>query len=98
MQGKEHSVEAGAGSVPCVTLGPEVFRFTSHQEWVNKAQSWFRNRMPIEAQRSRRYLAVDAVGRVCMIGRDFMRARDEGTFPVMVCLIDGPDKQSGSPT
>lgn len=27
-------------------------------------------------------LCVDAVGRVCFIGKQFMRARDEGTFPV----------------
>lgn len=27
-------------------------------------------------------ICVDALGRRCTIGRDFMRARDEGTFPV----------------
>jgi len=69
-------------------LGPEAFRFTSFQEWVNKAQSWFRNRIPEPARSRHRYVAIDVTGRVCLIGADFMRARDEETFPVVVYLID----------
>jgi hypothetical protein len=47
--------------------------FQSFQEWVNKAASW------IGGTNS---LCVDAQGRICRMGMDFMRARDEGTFPV----------------
>lgn len=59
-------------------LGPEMFRFTSFNEWVNKAHSWFSN------CGVRHYVAVDTKGRVCVSGREFQRARDEGTFPVVV--------------
>lgn len=71
-----------------IQVGPEAFRFTSFTEWVNKAQGWFAARIP-PASRGR-HLCVDAVGRVCLIGRDFMRARDEDAFPVVVFLIDAP--------
>lgn len=73
---------------PAIQLGPEAFRFDSFQQWVNKAQGWFQSRMPERARAGRRYLALDAVGRVCLIGSDFHRARDEGAFPVVVYLID----------
>lgn len=46
--------------------------FHSFQHWVNKAST----RVPEGA------VLTDAVGRVCRVGKDFMRARDEGTFPV----------------
>jgi hypothetical protein len=71
-----------------VQFGPEAFRFSSFQQWVDKAQSWFQTRIPEPARSRHRYVAVDATGRVCLIGADFMRARDEGTFPVVVYLID----------
>lgn len=71
-----------------VRLGPEAFRFTSFAEWVNKAQGWFQARIPDRAKSGQRYIALDAAGRPCLIGSDFMRARDEGQFPVAVRLID----------
>lgn len=77
-----------------IQLGPKAFVFTNFEEWVNKAQSWFATRIPDHAKAGRRYICLDAIGRVCLIGRDFMRARDEKTFPVAVFLIDS-DKTDG---
>lgn len=81
---------SGVTPVPAIKiqLGPEAFRFDSFQQWVNKAKSWFQTRIPEPARSQHRYVAVDAVGSVCLIGADFMRARDKGTFPVVVYLID----------
>ena len=72
-----------------LSLGPVAFQFTSHQQWVNKAQSWFANLAAENPNAARkRYLCIDAKGRVCMIGKDFGRARDEDAFPVKLYLID----------
>ena len=41
---------------------------------------------------------VDAKGRICHLGRDFARARDEGAFPVKAMAIaDLHDKKGGDP-
>lgn len=63
----------------------EICRFTSFEQWVNKAASWLggvsscghRHKQTVRA------ICVDAKGRVCRIGADFMRARDEDAFPVV---------------
>lgn len=47
--------------------------FRSFETWVSKATSW------IGGTNS---LCADAQYRVCRNGGDFMRARDEGAFPV----------------
>lgn len=47
--------------------------FKCFQTWVNKATSWIGGTNA---------LCADALGRRCRIGGDFMRARDEGAFPV----------------
>lgn len=53
-----------------VTLGRELFRFDSFQQWVNKAQSWFmRSGVP-----SSQVLCVDATGRICSMGKQIGRA------------------------
>lgn len=70
-------------------------QFTSYQQWVNKAGSWlggvsgggYRYKKPEKA------VCVDAAGRRCKIGSDFMRAEADGTFPVKWhYLIDVNDK------
>jgi hypothetical protein len=64
--------------------------FTSYQQWVNKAQSW------LKSPDHRRAMCVDALGRRCAMGADFMRARDEGTFPVRFfweCVIQPAAQQ-----
>lgn len=51
--------------------------FEHFHTWVNMASSWLTRRGP-----NARAICIDAKGRVCRIGKDFMRARDEGAFPV----------------
>lgn len=50
--------------------------FYSYQDWVNKAQS------RLASPDHRRAICVDAKGRRCAIGADFMLAREEDAFPV----------------
>lgn len=57
--------------------------FRSHSEWVNKAASWTRG------YHGRTFMH-DAKGRICFIGEDFQRARDENTFPVTYYLRTKP--------
>lgn len=47
--------------------------FRTFTHWVNHATSYIGGMNA---------LCADAQGRVCRIGADFMRARDEGAFPV----------------
>lgn len=54
--------------------GLAVFRqFTDFQHWVNKASTWVNGG-----------ICLDRHGRELKIGGDFMRARDEGHFPVTI--------------
>jgi len=65
--------EWGPGSFSMST-GEAVFReFPNFQTWVNKASTWVNGGA-----------CLDANGRHCKIGADFMRARDESTFPVTI--------------
>ena len=57
-------------------------QFGTFTEWVNKATSW------IGGENA---LCADARGRVCRNGGDFMRARDEGAFPVRFWFGAGPE-------
>lgn len=66
-----------------LTVTGLLFEFDTFTKWVNKGASWYTNcGVP-----PRDTIAVDAVGRVCSLGRDFHRAEDEGTFPVKVYAI-----------
>lgn len=56
-------------------------QFNTFERWVNKASSYLSPRRgnmgePVSP------ICVDMLGRRCNVGADFMRARDEGTFPV----------------
>lgn len=56
-------------------------RFHTFDKWVSGAERHLTgvvdsNGRPLSA------MCVDSLGRRCCNGRDFMRARDEGTFPV----------------
>ena len=55
-------------------------QFHCFQTWVNKAVSWIGGTNP---------MCVDAKGRRCRIGADFMRARDDGSFPVRFWYGEG---------
>jgi hypothetical protein len=70
-----------------ITVGPEMFRFTSESEWVCKAHSWFRNARLTDRGK---HVCIDAAGRICMKGAEFMRAERDGTYPIIVYLIDEP--------
>jgi hypothetical protein len=63
-------------------VGPELFRFSSHANWVNKASSWFRG------VRAGSWVCIDQRGRICNSGKEFMRADKENAFPIVVYLID----------
>jgi len=67
-------------------VGPELFHFSSFDQWVNKAKSWFANC----GFRKWEWICLDAAGRICTSGKDFARASDENTYPITVYLID-PD-------
>jgi hypothetical protein len=67
-----------------IQVGPELFRFDSETQWVNKAQSWFRNC----GVGLNRYICIDKSGRICKHGADFMRATAEKTYPIVVYAID----------
>lgn len=70
-----------------IKVGPELFCFTSKEQWVAKARSWFR----LSGYDTHNTICVDAAGRIVMSGREFQRAEEEGTYPVMVYSI-GEDK------
>ena len=65
-----------------IVVGEELFAFASFEQWVNKSADWFRSYRVL----SRNTLCVDAVGRICLCFKQFMRARDEGTFPIRVFM------------
>jgi len=56
-------------------------KFNNFQEWVNKAHIWL-TAHPQYDENFFRTICFDSAGRICRMGQDFMRARDEGTFPV----------------
>lgn len=66
-----------------IEVGEKAFEFDSFSRWVNKAQGWFLQR----GLTSKDVVCLDAKGRICRIGADFMRARDDDSFPVAVYHI-----------
>jgi hypothetical protein len=64
---------SNAGAAPVPKWAGE---FTSHQQWVNKAQSW------LKSPGYKPAICVDAKNRRCVIGADMKRAHDENAFPV----------------
>jgi protein gp37 len=65
--------EWGAGAFDIRTGKPAFKLFDSFQHWVNKASTWVKGGT-----------CVDQKGRILRCGADFMRARDENTFPVAI--------------
>jgi len=56
----------------------ETQQFDSFAQWVSRA-SWWLTEPPHPGQTA---LCLDAKGRACSSGADFMRARDDDAFPV----------------
>lgn len=73
-----------------VQVGPQVLEFTSFQQWVDKGKSWYANC----GVRSHKLINLDAKGRVVVSGKEFMRARDDGSFPVTVYSIEPPETRA----
>ena len=65
-----------AGAAPEVPAPQWAGEFKSFADWVNRAQRALASPSHLPA------ICVDAKGRRCTIGKDFMLARDEGAFPV----------------
>lgn len=66
-----------------ITVGELLFEFSSHARWVAKAQSWFRH----SGVPYCKTICVDAKGRICPTGKEFMRADAEGAFPIKVYSV-----------
>lgn len=73
-------------------LGRELFRFDSFADWVNKAQSRFATYAA--GIHPTQYVCIDATGRICAIGKQFMSARDRNAFPVIVYHIEPEESKS----
>jgi len=63
-----------------IEVGEVLFEFSSFENWVAKASS----RYGQHGATKYNSITLDSVGRICCIGKQFMRARDEGAFPVYV--------------
>jgi hypothetical protein len=70
----------------CVSVGEPVFSFADFDDWCDNA----RHRFSSHGMHSSDALCVDRSGRVCTKGAEFMRARDEGTFPILVYRVGIP--------
>jgi hypothetical protein len=79
---------AAAAAAPEVPVLVEAFRFTSFHDWVNTARGrpWTWVHVSDGGKHSLEVCA-DAKGRICRMGRDFQRANDEGTFPVIAYRV-----------
>ena len=62
-----------------INVKRELFRFESHQDWVNKAQSRYANC----GVKKGFYITVDARGHVMHLGLCFKEAEKAGTFPAI---------------
>lgn len=67
-----------------VILGPALFLFSSFDDWIDTAKVKFATSGVVSFDT----ICIDSIGRVCKCGQEFMRARDDGTFPVIVYHID----------
>jgi hypothetical protein len=63
-----------------VTVGKKLFEFSTFGNWGDTASCKFAKVGVTDQQ----VICLDIKGRICTCGHEFMRARDEGTFPVRV--------------
>ena len=75
-----------------VTLGDKLFAFASKQEWVNRGPRIWRVHQATDG----RAIAIDAKGRICQSGREFMRAEDDGAYPVTVYRVQPDSPLNGA--
>ncbi len=70
--------------IPEIVVGEKLFEFASQIEWVNKAKSWYANSGVATCDT----VAVDERGRICTRGKHFMRADEQGAYPISVYAVD----------
>jgi len=78
-----------------IELGPELFRFESLSEWKGLGRNpWIRDGVNIHNA-----VAIDARGRLCPTGAQFIRAEEEGAYPVVVYSVEpeeSADEEAGA--
>jgi hypothetical protein len=70
-----------------ITIGRKLFEFTSMQQWINNARSWFASSGYSSMGRQSMTICLDTKGRICQIGGDFQRAHDDSGYPISVYVI-----------
>lgn len=73
-----------------LNVGDALLEFSSFQQWVNKAQSWFKQVKKVTHD----YICVDKSGRICTCGKHFMRADKEHAFPITVYAIEDAPQEN----
>lgn len=63
-----------------IDVPPMLFQFDSLQQWICRAPRFFEK----SGYRGEETICVDAAGRLCRRGSEFMRADREGTYPIKV--------------
>ena len=67
-----------------INLGPERCSFASYTDWVNHANTRLGG---IPYHQRADTVCVDSAGRICRIGRDFIQARKDKTYPVVAYTL-----------
>ncbi len=85
------------GSKPYDSAAEPFCQFQSEQEWVNKARSWLGGISGggMRYKPAEKTVCVDAKGRRCAIGRDFMQATKDGAYPVSAYPLFRLDDKKG---
>ncbi len=78
-----------------VTVGRKLFEFSTFDNWCDTAKWKFAD----AGLSGRHALCIDTKGRICTKGAEFMRARDEGTFPIRVyaAVVTPEDEAAEAP-
>lgn len=63
-----------------ITVGEELFQFSSYENWISKAQNWFKQSRATSSST----ICVDAKGRICEYGMHFQRAKIDDAYPIKV--------------
>lgn len=74
-----------------VELGEPLFSFHSREHWENKGRELYATC----GFTNHDIITLDAIGRVVVSGREFTRAKDEGTYPITVYPIDPNQEING---
>lgn len=77
-----------------ISLGKKLFEFPTFEKWINKAPSWYNQTglLPKDC------IAIDAKGRICASGKEFIRAQGDNGFPVSVYSIEPEPSNTKEPS